>query len=363
MDIDEKKIKEITDKIKEEKLDKLGYVYVNIDDGWNDLKGRDEDGNLIYDKNKFPNGIKALSDYIHDKGLKFGIYSDVLEKTCGNYPASLYHYERDAKLFSSWNVDYIKIDWGDNEEGLDPYTLYKLFGYSLKEYNPNIFYSICHWGQNTHSWVSMTNGDMIRTTYDLIDIWDSPYDSNRGNGILSAWDQNESLCEIGGTYIKNPDMLVVGLNEGINQKKRGPYVNPPTLKEYESHFILWCIKSSPLILGSDIRKLSEDELNIIKNKDLIDINQNPMVIPDKKKNKKEELEIYVKPLLNNEYAVLYFNRGEDKIMIDSKFDIIGLKGNYWGKDLVLKNEFDSIEKEMIEIDKHETKIFKVKRSK
>ena len=231
-------------------LKDLGYTYINIDDCWS-LKARDQQGNILVDTTKFPNGIKGLADQIHSMGMKLGIYSDAGEKTCGGQPGSLNYEELDANAYASWGIDYLKYDNCYNR-GVPAQLRYGKMMAALNKTGRHIFYSLCNWGdENVWKWGEFT-ANSWRTTIDIKDFFSSMKLNYYYNSL------HPEVAGPGG--FNDPDMLEIG-NGGMS------------LKEYKTHFSLWCIAKAPLILGSDLSKLSKEELSIISNKELIEINQ------------------------------------------------------------------------------------------
>ena len=259
-DISEKLILESVDAMVESGLKDAGYEYVVIDDIWS-LKERDENGRLVPDPEKFPHGMKYVADYIHSKGLKFGMYSCAGYLTCGGYPGSYEHEWIDAKTFAEWGVDYLKYDFCFHSSVVANDILYKRMGLALANCGREILFSACSWGTGgTKHWVSETGASMWRSTYDIKDSWVSVRDLavRRVKGL-----------EFGGTGCFNDmDMLIVGM-EGKGFVGMGGC----TEDEYFLHFALWSLCSSPLMIGCDIRNMSESAKSIMMNKALIEINQ------------------------------------------------------------------------------------------
>lgn len=231
--INETLIKQTADKIVSLGLDKIGYTYVNIDDCWM-LKERDAEGHMIPDPKTFPGGMKALGDYIHERGLKFGVYSSAGNYTCEGRAGSLYHEEIDAMDWASWGVDYLKYDNCFNEN-VPAIVRYPRMRDALNKTGRPIFYSICNWGyENTVEWGPKT-GNSWRTTMDIKGIWAS---------IQYNFLVNSERPEIAGKGAWNdPDMLEIG-NGWL------------PLDQEKTHFALWSIVKAPLILGCDLDKIS-----------------------------------------------------------------------------------------------------------
>ncbi|MGW3462263.1 NPCBM/NEW2 domain-containing protein [Streptomyces olivaceoviridis] len=245
----------IADLFVEKGLKDAGYQYVNLDDCWA-LPDRDANGKLVPDPARFPDGIKAVADYVHAKGLKLGIYTSAGTKTCDNtgFPGALGHEYSDARQFADWGVDYLKYD-NCNNQGVDAQQRYRTMRDALKATGRPIVYSICEWGQNKPwEWASDV-GHLWRTTGDISDSWSS---------MLSILKQNLPLAPYAGPgHWNDPDMLEVG-NGGM------------TDTEYRSHFSLWSVMAAPLLIGTDLRKASPATYDILGNKEVIAVDQDPL---------------------------------------------------------------------------------------
>lgn len=252
---DETMVKGIADLFVAQGLKAAGYTYVNLDDCWA-LPSRDASGNLVADPVRFPHGIKAVADYVHSKGLKFGLYSSAGTKTCANngFPGGLGHEAQDANLWASWGVDYLKYD-NCNNTGVDAQTRYKAMGDALKATGRPILYSICEWGSNQPWNWAPAIGNSWRTTGDINDSWAS---------MIGIAHQNQPRAPYAKPGAWNdPDMLEVG-NGGM------------TDTEYRTHFSLWAQMAAPLLIGSDIRSAGPATMTILKNTDVIAVDQDSL---------------------------------------------------------------------------------------
>ncbi len=262
--INEKMIMEMADKMAEEKLPEYGYEYLVIDDCWSE-KLRDANGKLVADHVKFPHGMKYVADYVHSKGLKFGMYSCAGSITCAGYPASYEHEFVDAATFAEWGVDFLKYDYCFHDMNIPGESNYRRMGMALANCGRDILFSACSWGaDNTAEWIKTTGAHMWRSTGDINDSWGSVcYLANLQKPLFKT---NGHGC------FNDMDMLVVGMNgRGNVGVESGMSFN-----EYKSHFSLWCLYGSPLMLGCDVRNMTEETKKIIMNKDAIAIDQDPL---------------------------------------------------------------------------------------
>lgn len=303
--INETMIRETADALVSTGLAKLGYKYVNIDDCWAE-HSRDQKGNLVPKKSTFPSGIKALADYVHNKGLKLGIYSDSGSMTCSKtMPGSLGHEEQDAKTFASWGIDYLKYD-NCNNEGLKPTIRYPIMTKALMNAGRPIFFSLCEWGDMHPALWGSKIGNSWRTTNDITDTW---------NSMMYIADMNEYYADyaIPGGW-NDPDMLEVG-NGGM------------TKDEYIVHFSIWAISKAPLLIGCDVRDISKETLSILANKEVIAVNQDKLGVQAKKVRSEGDLEVWAGPLSGYRVVVLLVNRGPVTNPVTAHWDDIGLPPN------------------------------------
>lgn len=234
-DVSDKLIREMADALVASGMRDAGYKYIVIDDCWQ--VSRDAQGNIVPDPERFPSGMKALGDYIHSKGLKFGIYSCAGSLTCQNRPASRGYQFQDAQTYASWGVDYLKYDWC-NSEGQNAKAAYKTMSDALKASDRPIVFSICEWGENKPWEWGAGIGHLWRTTSDICDCYDCILDWG-GLGIVNIIDKEAELQKYAGpSHWNDPDMLEVG-NGGM------------TDDEYKTHFSMWSMLAAPLMAGSD----------------------------------------------------------------------------------------------------------------
>jgi alpha-galactosidase len=293
-DINEQLVKDIADAFIKLGLKDAGYEYIVLDDGWM-AKERDKDGNLMADPIKFPGGMKALADYIHSKGLKFGLYNCAGNKTCAGYPGSRGHEYQDARSYASWDVDYLKYDWC-NTNKLNAEGAYMTMRDALKAAGRPVVFSICEWGDNQPWNWAKDVGHLWRVTGDIINCWDCEV----GHGSWSSWgvwkiiNMRKDIRKFAGPGHWNDfDMMEVG--------------NGMTDAEDRSHFAMWCMLASPLIMGNDLRKASPETIKTLTNKEVIAVNQDKLGIQGFRYTNRDNIEIWIKPLSNDEWAMCFIN--------------------------------------------------------
>ncbi|MBN2412974.1 glycoside hydrolase family 27 protein [candidate division KSB1 bacterium] len=329
-DVSEKMIMEMADAMVSSGMKDAGYQYIVIDDCWQ--VGRDNQGNIVPDPERFPSGMKVLGDYIHSIGLKFGIYSDAGILTCGERPGSRGYEYQDARSYAGWGVDYLKYDWcyADDQNSL---ASYRLMRDALYKAGRPIVFSICEWG-STKPWIWAGDvGHLWRTTYDIRDCWDcSTKVVYRGKesvnflGFTKILDQQTGLESYAGPgHWNDPDMLEVG-NSNL------------TIPEYRAHFSLWCILAAPLIAGNDLRDMTPEIAGILTNREVIAVNQDSLGMQGRKVRDDGDTEVWVKQLKDGSRAVVLFNRGQSEAKIPVFWNEIGYPDHFTAtvRDLWLK---------------------------
>jgi alpha-galactosidase len=320
-EFDEAMIRGVADKFISLGLKDAGYTYVNVDDCWANWQ-RDKDGSLQANPKRFPSGIKALAAYVHEKGLKFGLYSSAGTSTCEplqenrGFPGGLGHEKQDAATFASWDVDYLKYDNCNNQK-VDAHKRYLDMANALRATHRPIFFSMCEWGENKPwLWAGKppVSAQSWRTTGDITDTYASMLKIFKQNVVLDKY------ASLG--HWNDPDMLEVG-NGGM------------TDVEYRSHFSLWAIMASPLLVGTDIRKIKPDALEILLNKEVIAVDQDPLGVQGKQVRDADGIHVIVKPMKDGSRAVAVFNETDAAVDASVAATEIGLKtaGKYKVRDL------------------------------
>jgi alpha-galactosidase len=294
--INEQLIKETADVMVSSGMRDAGYIYLVLDDGWMASVRDEKTGDLVPDQKKFPHGMKVIADYIHSKGLKFGIYNCAGTKTCQGLPGTRGYEYQDARLYASWDVDYLKFDWcnSDKQNAEESYTT---MGKALLNAKRPMIFSICEWGTNK-PWIwGAKMGHLWRTTDDIGVQFDGYIDHKTWKqlSIMTMIDQQVGLEKFAGNgHWNDPDMLEVG--------------NGLTASEDRLHFSMWCMLTAPLMSGNDLTKMSQTIKEILMNKDVIAIDQDPLGIQAFRYSNEDSVQVWFKPLQHDEWAACFLNR-------------------------------------------------------
>ena len=344
VNINEEVIKAQADFMVSSGMAAAGYSYVNIDDGF--FGGRDTKGNLLVHPIRFPNGMKVISDYIHSKGLKAGIYAEAGINTCASHwdkdtigvgSGLMGHDRKDLKLMlKDWNYDFIKVDWcGGDWLGLDVETRYTQIANVIKDINPNTVFNICRW-EFPGKW-ALQIADSWRISGDI---------SNEFSSIMHIIDLNADLWKYASPgHVNDMDMLQVGRGMSYEEDK--------------THFTMWCMMNSPLLAGNDLRSMSKQTIEILTNKEIIALNQDPLVYQARRLVDNGDLEVWAKPLvstLSGKVAVTLLNRSNKTATINFDLKTVGIDASkgFSYRDLWAKKDFASSKNNTVsfEVPKH-----------
>jgi alpha-galactosidase len=296
-DVDETIIRAMADAMATNGMKAAGYEYINIDDCWQGE--RDAQGFIQPDAVKFPSGIRALADYVHAKGLKLGIYSDVGYKTCGGRIASRGHEFQDAQTYASWGVDYLKFDWC-NAEGLKAEGAYTTMRDALHAAGRPIVFSLCEWGNNQPWTWAKDVGHLWRTTTDIYPAFDGILDHTNWQqwSVLKIIDAQKPIREAAGPgHWNDPDMLEVGNGMSANEDR--------------AHFSMWCMLAAPLISGNDLAHMKPAVLEILTNPDVLAVDRDALGVEGFVYSTNANVEIWFKPLAGGDWAMCALNRGQE----------------------------------------------------
>ncbi|MGV3528057.1 MAG: glycoside hydrolase family 27 protein [Flavisolibacter sp.] len=313
--INEQLVKDIADVMVSSGMKDAGYVYLVLDDGWMAKERDPKTGDLVPDPQKFPNGMKAVIDYVHDKGLKFGLYNCAGRKTCAGYPGTRGHEYQDARFYAALGIDYLKFDWCYSD-GINAKEAYSTMSEALKEAGQPIVFSLCEWGSNQPWNWAKDVGHLWRTTGDIAAQFDGIKSMGdwHANGIMTIVDMQDTLRRFAGPgHWNDPDMLEVG--------------NGMSTTEDRTHFSLWAMLAAPLMAGNDLRKMTMATKEILTNKDVIAVNQDEAGIQGWKEWVRDSLQFWVRPLANGDWAVAFVNRSSTPKTIQHnwKLDVISDK--------------------------------------
>ncbi len=332
--VSDKKIRAAADAMVNSGLSNHGWTYINIDDYWETKPGSDDstlqgvprDSNGYINPNKrFPD-MKALGDFIHNKGLKMGIYSSPGPLTCGGCIGSFQHEEKDAQKYGEWGIDYLKYDWcsynGDRNNLNDLMKPYFVMRDALNKVNRDIVFSLCQYGMgNVWEWGAKVGGNCWRTTGDITDTWQSMSDI--------AFNQNGHEKYAGPGHWNDPDMLVVGMvgwGENLHPTRLTP-------NEQYTHISMWCLLSAPLLIGCDMTRLDDFTLGLLTNDEVLAVDQDPLGHQASRISKEGDLEVWAKDLQDGSKAVGLFNRGNKNTEVSAVFKQLGLNGKCLVRDL------------------------------
>jgi len=320
--VDDKTVREIADAMVSSGMKDAGYVYVNIDDTWEGE--RDAQGN-IKANSKFPD-MKALADYVHGKGLKIGIYSSPGPKTCAGFEGSYQHEAQDANTWAAWGIDYLKYDWCSADKVHKPeqmQAVYQKMSDALKATGRPIVFSLCQYGwQDVWKWGASVGGNLWRTTGDIQDNW-------RSMSIIGFDKQTGHEQYSGPGHWNDPDMLEVG-NGGMSRI------------EYETHMTLWALLAAPLLAGNDLRSMDDTTRDLLTNKEVIAVDQDPLGQQGRRISKTGVAEVWARQLQNGDLAVALFNRGDVMAETSVAWPVLGIEGKHKVRDLWRHNSLGSL---------------------
>lgn len=356
-EIDEDKIKAIADAMVSSGMRDAGYTYIVIDDAWM-ASERDQDGRLAADPKKFPSGMEAIGDYIHSKGLKFGIYEDRGHLTCQQLPGSFGHELIDMETFALWGVDYIKMDscFAENNGRMSSED-YALYREGIEATGRPIVLSISDFGNAAWAWSGKESAQLWRTSNDIYPWMDSIYAcANTSAGDQAIHPAFNGLWQFAGPgHWNDPDMLQVGNLKHLDEDRKDI--------ADRAHFSLWCILAAPLMAGNDLRTMSDNVRKVLTAPELIAVNQDQRGIQGYKVFEEAGCEVYNKPLSDGTTAVLLLNKGRKEASITLQWDKIGLSGNRPVRDLWACEDLGEFQDSFTahNLGQHEHKMIKVGR--
>jgi alpha-galactosidase len=354
--IDEEKIKAIADAMVSSGMRDAGYTYLVLDDAWM-AEDRDEWGRLVADPVKFPSGMKAIGDYIHSRGLKYGIYQDRGVMTCQQLPGSFEHERIDMETFAEWGVDYIKMDScfaeSNGRMSEDDYGMYREY---LDGTGRPIVLSISDFGNAAWAWGGKDSSQLWRTSHDIYPWMDSIYfcaETSAGDSAIHP--AFNGLGQFAGPgHWNDPDMLHVGNLKDMEDDEQAASAN-------RAHFGLWSILAAPLMAGNDLRAMNDDTTAVLTAPEVIAVNQDARGIQGYKVFSEDGHEVYNKPLSDGTTAVLILNKSGDEADITVRWDQIGLSGSQPVRDLWAREDIGEFTDSFTAsgLDQHENVLIKI----
>jgi len=317
LNINETLIRSMADAMVASGMKGAGYEYIIVDAGWK-AKGRDAGGRLQADQDKFPSGMKALADYVHSQGLKFGLYTDAGSEDCvSNAPGSKNFEDKDASSFSEWGVDYVKEDWC-NTGGMSAQEAYRKMSQAITATGRPMVFSMCEWGDNKPwAWAAPV-ANLWRTTGDSKDCWDCGRETmNKLGGYPRGWvlilDAQPPLAAYAGPgHWNDPDLLQIG-HPGL------------TIEESRAQFSLWAILAAPLIATNDLRSMPPEIRAILANQEVIAVDQDSAGTEGTRVRISGNGEVWMRPLADGSRAVVLFNRSKSPLTVRLRWTDIGRK--------------------------------------
>ncbi len=344
--IDEKLIRETAEAIIAGGMQKAGYHYIVIDDGWEAME-RDSLGRLVPDPKRFPGGMKALGDFLHEKGFRFGIHNCAGTLTCSGFPGGRGHEFEDARTYASWGVDYLKYDWCYHGTANAEET-YKTMRDALHAAGRPVVFSLCEWGNNKPWLWGKDVGHLWRTTGDVTDCFDCQAVYSIGwKQILNAQVGLEKYA--GPDHWNDPDMLEVG-NPGLSPA------------ESRAQFSLWCMLAAPLMAGNDVRTMSKAIKDILTNGEVIALDQDSLGKQGYQFMSHPGKEIWAKECSNGEWGVCFLNTGESVLKLRIQWSHLSfLKGGYQIRDLWQKKDLGNTSRDFTaEVAPHDVILVKLR---
>jgi len=345
---------EISDRIMRANTDALvssgmkaaGYEYVNLDGCW---QGKRDAKGFLHPNERFPD-MKALADYVHSKGLKFGLYSSPGPKDCEDYEGSYAHEDQDARTFAAWGVDFLKYDWCGGDTVYKPEEMpaaYRKMYDAIRRTGRPMVYSLCQYGMGAvWRWGAEVGGNMWRTTDDI--AIPNYLGGNYDQVSLVGFQQDGLEKFAGPGHWNDPDILQIGVGKMDHDEER-------------TQMTLWCILAAPLLAGNDLTKMTKDTLEILTNPEVIAVDQDPLGVQGHRVWEEGSLEVWMKPLADGSKAVGLFNRGRSGLAISVMFGAIGAGHSARVRDLWARKDLGTFaEKYTVNVPRHGAALIKVK---
>ncbi len=361
--IDEKMLMEMADAMVSTGMRDVGYQYINIDDFWH-ADTRDKDGKPVPDAKKFPHGMKYVSDYMHSKGLKLGIYSCAGNMTCGRRFGGYSYEEIDAKAYAEWGIDLLKYDYcyapASRKVAEQRYTT---MGNALKHSGRSIVFTICEWGfRKPWHWGEKAGGQYWRSTPDIMDTWTFP--NFFVFSMMGIVNREEKLWKYAGPgHWNDPDMLIVGNYGKGNATSGGGIYKGMNDEEYQTHFSLWCMFAAPLLSSCDLRSMNAATRNILTNTDVLAINQDELGEQARPVYRMAGVRVYLKHLADGSMAVAVFNTTKQERKIELHSDWLKAQGSFSAYDVWQHKTVGTLKDRLpLTLKPHQTIVLKLKKA-
>lgn len=304
--INEKLVMEIADDLVKSGMKDAGYTYIVLDDGWM-AKERDVNGNLVPDPIKFPNGMKKVIEYVHSKGLKFGLYNCAGTHTCAGYPGTRGYEYQDARFYAALGVDFLKYDWCSTE-GINAKEAYKTMSKAIRLAGRPMIFSLCEWGDNQPWEWAKDMGQLWRISGDIYNCFDCVKDHGtwKSWGVTYIMDMRKNIRQYSGPDHWNDfDMMEVGHGMSVSEDR--------------AHFSMWCMLAAPLIAGNDLREMTKETIATLTDKEAIAIDQDSLGVQAYMYQQKDSVDTWIKPLANNQVAICFLNRSKNPVTVNYNF--------------------------------------------
>ncbi len=358
-DIDEQMLMQMADAMVSTGMRDVGYQYINIDDFWH-ADVRDSLGNPVADAKKFPHGVKYVSDYVHSKGLKLGIYSCAGNMTCGRRFGGYSYEEIDAKKYAEWGIDLLKYDYcyapWSQKAAISRYTT---MGNALKKSGRSIVFSVCEWGiRKPWKWAAQAGGSYWRSTPDIFDGWKggNPFQMT----LMTILNREVKITSFAGPgHFNDPDMLTVG-NYGKGKATSGGGVfKGMTDTEYQSHMSLWCLLAAPLLSSCDLRNMNDATSTILLNPELLDINQDELGLQASQVYNLGGIRVFRKALKDGSVAVGVLNTSKKEKQFTLNASLLGKESKYQWRDVLQHVDAGTFSSLLLKLQPHQTAVFKL----
>ncbi len=360
--LNEKMVMDMADAMVSTGMRDLGYQYINMDDFWH-ADTRDSIGRPVPDAKKFPHGMKYLSNYVHSKGLKLGIYSCAGNMTCGRRFGGYTYEEIDAKTYAEWGIDLLKYDYcytpPTTKTAVERYSK---MGTALKHSGRSIVFSICEWGfRHPWKWGQQVGGQYWRVSPDIMDSWKFP--SIWVFSMKAILNREEKLWKYAGPgHWNDPDMLIVGnYGKGLATGGNGLYKGMTDV-EYQTHFSLWCMFAAPLLASNDLRSMNEATAAILTNPEMLALDQDPLGEQAKPVYKMGCIRVYLKQLSDGSVAVAVLNTSAGEKKFDLRASMLDIQSVWRVRDLWKHEEAGAFkDKWALTVQPHQTIVLKLSR--